>query len=172
MPFVNPCCSCDPCRRRRSRCGCGCDDKHDDCDCDKHRKHDEDSAYLKFSGILPGSEEGTQTFYLGDAGPVPLNSNVPISYPVARRGRLKNLAVNVAPPLLVPVNGLISVQLFKNGAAVAGFLVTWLPGETTGLKSVKTDDLKISRDDLIELRVSVANISLDLTITATIGVKT
>jgi hypothetical protein len=153
----NPCC-----KRPKCKCDeCKCDDKQDD------------SAYLKFSGD-DGLTLPLQTAFLADAGANAATAG-PIEYPVARRGRLKNLAVNLAQAVLVPVNGLISVQLFKNGLAVPGFVVTWGPGETTGLKSVKTDTLKLSRDDLFSLQATFMNMQpvIDaFTVTATIGIKT
>jgi len=153
------CCGCDPC------CGgskCGCD-----------KKHKENSSYLKFSGIVPVLL-ASQTTYLGDAGPVILSDSTVavVSYPVARRGKLKDLAVNIAPPVLVPGTGLVTVQLFKNGVAVPDFVVTWVPGETTGLKSVKTDGLKLSRDDFFDLRLTILNMAGNVfVVTATIGVE-
>jgi hypothetical protein len=155
------CCGCDPCCCGGSKCGCD----------DKHKKHDEDSAYLKFSGIL-SVDAAALTFYLGDAGPVILTPNTVVSYPAARSGKLKNMAVNITPGVLVPVNGLLAVQLFKNGLPAPDFLITWGPGETTGLKSIKTDSLKLKKDDLFDLRVTLTNIPLGpLVVTATIGVR-
>jgi len=162
MPFRSSCCGCDSC------CGgskCGCDDKH--------KKHKENSSYLKFSGVV-SVLLASQTTYLGDAGPVSLGPSTVISYPVARRGRLKDLAVNINPPVLVPATGLVTVQLFKNGVAVPDFVVTWVPGETTGLKSVKTASLKLSRDDFFDLRLTLLNMQTEIdaiVITATIGVE-
>lgn len=161
MPFRPSCCGCDPCCGG-SKCGCS----------DKHKKHKENSSYLKFSGVVPVLL-ASQTTYLGDAGPVILGASTVISYPVARRGKLRDLAVNIAPPVLVPATGLVTVQLFKNGVAVPDFVVTWVPGETTGLKSVKTDSLKLSRDDFFDLRLTLLNMqtAIDaIVITATIGV--
>lgn len=158
MPFRSSCCGCDPC------CGgskCGCDDKH--------KKHKENSSYLKFSGEVPVLL-ASQTTYLGDAGPVILGNSV-VSYPVARRGKLKDLAVNINPPVLVPATGLVTVQLFKNNVAVPGFVVTWVPGETTGLKSIKTASLKLSRNDFFDLRLAILNMAGNVfVVTATIGV--
>jgi len=163
MPFRPSCCGCDPCCGG-SKCGCN----------DKHKKHKENSSYLKFSGVVPVLL-ASQTTYLGDAGPVILSDSTVavVSYPVARRGKLKDLAVNISPPVLVPATGLVTVQLFKNGVAVPDFVVTWVPGETTGLKSVKTDSLKLSRDDFFDLRLTLLNMqtAIDaIVITATIGV--
>lgn len=153
------CCGCDPCCGG-SECGCR----------DKHKKHKENSSYLKFSGEVPVLL-AAQTTYLGDAGPVVLGTSI-VSYPVARRGRLKDLAVNIAPPVLVPATGLVTVQLFKNGVAVPDFVVTWVPGETTGLKSVKTDGLKLSRDDFFDLRLTILNMAGNVfVVTATIGAE-
>lgn len=149
MTFTPPCVS-----------GCGCNR------CKK--KHDRGS-YLKFSGSLT-SDGTSQTFYLGDAGPVSSPPTTPISYPAARRGRLKDLAVNITPATLVPVNGLISVQLFKNGSPLADFLITFIAGETTGIKSVKTSKLKLSTDDLFDLRVSIVGVQATIVVTATVGV--
>jgi len=160
----DPC--CDPCCPRYE-----CDDKKRD----KH-DHDDEGSLLKFSGILEVGEFPL-TYYLGDAGPVELWAEIPVTYPVARRTRLKNLAVNVTPPVLVPPGALLSVQLFKNGVPVPGFLLTWNAGETTGVKLAKTDELKLSKGDLFDLRATLSGFPydheepLEITVAATVGVK-
>jgi hypothetical protein len=87
---------------------------------------------------------------------------------------LKNLAVNIAPLVLVPPNALITVQLFKNNAPVSDFLVKWEANETTGVKLAKTDDLKLGKGDLFDLRLTYTGfpeVPIALVVAATIGVK-
>jgi hypothetical protein len=166
-----------------SNCKCSCCDGCDSCcDCPKcecgdkgHDKHerDDDSSYLKFSGIVQVAG-GPYTTYLGDAGPVVLTPSIPVSYPAARRGKLKSLAVNLTPPVLVPPGAVIALQLFKNNAPVSDFLVKWEAGETTGVKLAKTDELKLSKEDLFDLRLTYTGFPegpIALVVAATIGVK-
>jgi hypothetical protein len=160
----NPCgdCECSEC----------CDDRRED--------KREDSALLKFSGILAVTDDSPAqiTWYLGDAGPVIITSGIPVSYPAARRSRLKNLAVNITyglgAPVVLPATTSVTVQLFRNGIAVPGFVVVWGTGELLGVKKIKTDRLRLARGDFFDLRVSLANGALlgattTLVVTATIG---
>ena len=162
-----------------------CGDPCGDCECSKCRNDHcedkrEDSALLKFSGTLEFNDgsHALITWYLGDAGPVVLRFGVPVSYPVARRTRLKNLAVNITyglgTPVILPATTSVTVQLFQNGIAVPGFLVTWGPGEILGVKLIKTDRLRLSKGDFFDLRVTLTNGALfgattALVVTATIG---
>jgi hypothetical protein len=85
------------------------------------------------------------------------------------------LAVNLTPPVLVPPGALIAVQLFKNNSPVSDFLVKWEAGETTGVKLAKTDDLKLAKEDLFDLRLTYTGFPeeepIDLIVAATIGIQ-
>lgn len=125
---------------------------------------------LKFSGIVSvGSPD--QTTHLGDSGLV-ITSPEPLvlEYPVAQPGTLKDLAANIQPPVLLTV-GTIVVQLFLNGAPVPGFLLTWVPGETTGVKSIVTSALPVVTEDLIDLQFIITDIEEtdSFIVSATIG---
>lgn len=163
-----------------SNCNCSCcnDVCASCCDCPKcecgDKGHDHDNgAYLKFSGIVQAAG-GPYTTYLGDAGPVVLTPSIPVSYPAALRRKLKNLAVNISLPVPLPPGAMISVQLFKNSAPVSDFLVTWNQGETTGVKLAKTDELKLAKEDLFDLRLTYTGFPegpIALVVAATIGIK-
>jgi hypothetical protein len=151
--------SFNPCFRR---CGSKC--KSD------KRRREEPGSYLKFSGIITFESE-PQVTYLGDAGSVEIGSEV-VAYPAARRAKLKDLAVNITPAVVVPGGGSVVIQLYRNGAAVPGFQLTWAAGVTLGLKTIRTDRLKLSRGDLFALRVTLTNLSNSgpLLVAATVGV--
>ncbi len=119
----------------------------------------EATSLEKFSGIVDVSTS-PQVNFLGDSGSVSIGST-PVLYPTARRGRLKNLAVNIQSAIaVVPAGASIVIDLLRNGSPIDHVRVTWRSGEPLGItKSIRSSRVRIRRDDLVSLRCTCTNLS-------------
>lgn len=97
---------------------------------------------------------------------------LPSVYPVAAPRTLKNLSARI--DAVLPV-GTITVQLFKNGSPVPGFLVVFPASSPAGtVLNVTTAGVDVAQGDTFNLRAigSAAIVALTLNLTATIGIGT
>lgn len=129
---------------------------------------------LKFSGICGTDSESAVTSYLADAGfddsdPDLTTSKAP-SYPVAVAHSLVNLATNISLSPVIPGGGSVTIKLLKNGSPVAGFSITYGPGQS-GVMSAVAGPAAYAIGDTFDVEVISTDITAPLVdVSATVGI--
>ena len=123
----------------------------------------EATSLEKFSGSITIATS-PQVNFLGDSGAVTIGAT-PVLYPAARRGRLKNLAVNIQASIaVVPAGASIVIDLLRNGSPV-DVAVGWFAGEPLGItKSIRSRRVRVHRNDVLALRVTCTTLATGTTL--------
>lgn len=91
--------------------------------------------------------------FLADTGTVAINpSNIFPAYPTPSPRNLFNLAVNLGE-FIVPEAGSIIFEVMVNGSFVAGYSITFNPGDT-GVKSLLFGPVSVSASGTFALRAT------------------
>lgn len=119
-----------------------------------------DVQVLKFSGLAAAAVEGgTVESYLADGGPTDAGEVIasPVSYPIGNP--TPQSAVSLSANLLsdIPEGTIVSIDLLRNGIAVAGFSYTGpvTPGTPAAIQGIAFAPIVYGPADTLDVRVTI-----------------
>ena len=123
---------------------------------------------MKFSGLVRLGTHFLEDWGTGHSGSEITNAP---EYPVAVAVNLINLATHIKSPFVVPQGAIVSFDVMKNGVAVPGYSITYVPGEGS-VKTLLAGPVPYAIGERLDIRVVITGISSGqgVNVSATVGV--